>query len=63
MVALRVHESGTELVGLMVVSMVVLLAVEKGFLWVALMETEMDLSLAVNWDELPVVESEHVTVY
>ena len=32
-------------------------------MWVDLMETEMDLSQAVNWDALPVVESEYVMVY
>lgn len=63
MVALRVRESGAELVEQMVASMVALLAVEKGFLWVALMETEMDLNLAVDWDALLVVESERLMVY
>ena len=63
MVALRVRESGAEWVEQMVASMVVLLAVEKGWSWVDLMDTEMDSSLAVNLDVLSVVESEHVMVY
>ena len=32
-------------------------------MWVDLMETEMDLSQAVDWDALPVGESENVMVY
>jgi hypothetical protein len=46
-----VHEWGAWLVGQKGFLLVALLAAERGFLWVDLSATEMDLSLAVSWDK------------